>query len=328
MLKSILITGANTGLGKEAARQLALLDSTQKIYLACRNQDKAQSAKRSLEIESGKNIFEIIPMDLMDLDSVRRAVDLIPEPVEGLIMNAGGNGGTTPGEKTADGVTQMFATNLLGHVVLVDALLKAKKLNKVAVFAGSEAARGVKKMGMKRPDLQNSSVDEFKSIADGSFFGDKFNSNQGYVLVKYMGALWASAMARKNTGVKFITISPGGTSGTDVMNNMPLVARLLVKHVAHKVMPFFGLMHPLDVGAQRYLDGLHNPVYKDGVFYGSKEPIITGPLIDQANIFSDLADKSIQDKADKAFIVLSNIQIKRWLSMVKKIAPVIAILNT
>jgi len=58
--KSILITGANGGLGKESARQLALIKGTEKIYLACRNLDKAQDAKRSLENSTGKKIFEIV----------------------------------------------------------------------------------------------------------------------------------------------------------------------------------------------------------------------------------------------------------------------------
>ena len=300
MLKSILITGANTGLGKEAARQLALLDDTTKIYLACRNPDRAQAAKHSLEESTGKRIFEILPMDLMDLDSVRRSVQLLPEAVDGLIMNAGGSGGTTPGEKTKDGVTQMFATNLLGHVVLVNELLKAKKLSKIAIFSGSEAARGIKKIGMKRPDLKHSSIAEFKSIADGSYFAGNFDANKGYVLVKYMAALWISSMARKNTGIKFLTISPGMTSGTDVMNNMPPIARFLVKQLAHRVMRFFGLIHSLESGAKRYLAVLQNTSLYNGVFYASAEHTITGVLVDQAIIFEDFNNEKFQSNVDKA----------------------------
>ena len=154
MAKSILITGASGGLGKECARQLAMLDETEKIYLACRNEEKAKAAKLSLEQSTGKSIFEIVLMDVSNLNSVRAAVESISEPVEGLVMNAGGMGGKNPGEKTADGVIQMFAVNVLGHVVLLDELLKAKKLTKVVLYAGSEAARGVPKMGMKRPKLE------------------------------------------------------------------------------------------------------------------------------------------------------------------------------
>ena len=134
MLKSVLITGANGGLGKESARQLSLLNGTEKIYLGCRNEEKAIAAKRSLEDSTGKSIFEIVLMDLSNLDSVRSAVASLSEPFDALVMNAGGMGGPTPGKLTLDGVTQLFAINVLGHVVLLDELLRAKKLTKVALY--------------------------------------------------------------------------------------------------------------------------------------------------------------------------------------------------
>ncbi len=57
MNESILITGANIGLGKETARQLALKTETKKIILFCRNAAKAESAKKDLEQQTGKKIF-------------------------------------------------------------------------------------------------------------------------------------------------------------------------------------------------------------------------------------------------------------------------------
>jgi len=150
-IKSVLITGANSGLGKEAARQLALQDGIEKIYLGCRNEQKAIVAKQELESATGKSVFEILLLDVSNPTSVRRAVASLNEPIEALIMNAGGMGGSNPGAKTAVGVIQIFAVNVLGHFVLLDELLQASKLTKVAIYAGSEAARGVPMMGMKRP---------------------------------------------------------------------------------------------------------------------------------------------------------------------------------
>jgi NAD(P)-dependent dehydrogenase (short-subunit alcohol dehydrogenase family) len=192
MLKSILITGANAGLGKESARQMARQTSIEKIYLGCRNEEKAGIAKKELEQLTGKNIFEIIKIDVSDLDSVRAAVKSLKEPVEGLVMNAGGTGGKEFLEKTKDGVAQIFAVNLLGHVALTNELLKAKKLTKVALYAGSEAARGVKEMGMKRPELKTSSVDKFSSICEGVLFGNTKDATIPYGPIKYMAALWMS----------------------------------------------------------------------------------------------------------------------------------------
>ena len=57
MIKSILITGANGGLGKECARQLALQDGIEKIYLGCRNEEKAKAAKQDLEESTGQISF-------------------------------------------------------------------------------------------------------------------------------------------------------------------------------------------------------------------------------------------------------------------------------
>jgi NAD(P)-dependent dehydrogenase (short-subunit alcohol dehydrogenase family) len=69
--KTALITGANVGIGKDVARQLALRPEFARIYLACRNQDRATQAKAELEAVTGRSIFDIILMDVADLRSVR-----------------------------------------------------------------------------------------------------------------------------------------------------------------------------------------------------------------------------------------------------------------
>ena len=96
MIKSILITGANGGLGKECARQLALQYGTEKIYLGCRNEEKAKVATQDLEESTGKSIFDILLIDVSNLKSVRFAVESLKEPIEVLVMNAGGHGWKKP----------------------------------------------------------------------------------------------------------------------------------------------------------------------------------------------------------------------------------------
>ena len=231
--------------------------------------------------------------------SLKAAVESLNEPIEALVMNAGGMGGKNPGHKNGDGVIQMFAVNVLGHVVLLDELLRANKLTKVALYAGSEAARGVAMMGMKRPDLKTSSVDEFASIADGSFFGDKVEPTVAYGPVKYTAAMWMASVARKHPDIRFVTMSPGGTTGTDVLNDMPPLMKFMYKNVVMRLMPLFGLMHGLEVGAKRYVDGLNDESYKSGVFYGSKKNV-TGPLVDQGTLFADLKNEAFQDNANEA----------------------------
>ncbi len=301
MNKSILITGANVGLGKESARQLALLKGTEKIYLACRNQTKAEGAKESLEKSTGKEIFEIVIMDVSDPKSVRSAVADINEPIDALIMNAGGMGGKNPMSLTSNGVTSLFAANLLGHVVLLDELLKVKKLNKVALYAGSEGARGVEDMGMNRPDLKSSSEDEFATVIDGSFFNEQTDPMEAYGYIKYIAALWISSEARKNPNLRFITVSPGFTSGTAVMNDLPFGKRMMFKYIMLPIVaPLKGLVHKLEKGAKRFVEGINNDTFKSGIFYASKAKRLTGPVIDQSSIFPDLNNTAYQDNANSA----------------------------
>ena len=301
MNKSILITGANSGLGKESARQLAMMDGTEKIYLACRNLTKAQEAKLSLESSTGKSVFEIVIMDVSDPDSVRKAVSELNEPVDALIMNAGGMGGKSPMELTSNGTTSLFANNVLGHAVLLNELIKTKKLNKVALYAGSEGARGVEDMGMKRPELKTSSADEFAAIIDGSFFGQDTDPMQAYGYVKYTAALWMSSEARKNPDLRFITMSPGFTSGTAVMNDLPRGKRIMLKCIMIPIVaPLKGLVHKLDKGAKRFVDGITNESFTSGVFYASKENKLVGPVVDQGALFEDLNSTAIQDNAHEA----------------------------
>lgn len=288
MLKSILITGANAGLGKECARQMALQSGVEKIYLGCRNKEKAKVAKQELEQATGKTIFEIMIIDVSDLASVRAAVKLLKEPVEGLVMNAGGTGGKHFYEKTKDGVTQIFAVNLLGHVALTNELLKAKKLTKVALYAGSEAARGVKEMGMKRPALKTSSVAEFSSICDGVFFGNTKDATVPYGPIKYMAALWMSSIAREYPDIRFVTMSPGATTGTEGFNTLSPLKRFVMKGMM-KMMLMLGKVHKLEVGAQRFVDGLTNESYQSGVFYASQKSL-TGSIGEQSKLFADLSN--------------------------------------
>lgn len=301
MNESILITGANAGLGKETARQMALRAETKRIIMACRNPEKAAIAKKELEESTGKNVFEISIMDVSDVDSVRKAVGQIDGTIDAVVMNAGGMGGRTPGRLTKSGMNELAATNSLGHVVLVDELLKANKINKVVMLASSEAARGIKKMGMNRPALKENSVDELASILDGSYFKPKFDAMQAYGHVKYVATLWMSSMARKYPNIKFISMSPGATSGTAAADNAPTMVKFMFKYIMMPiVMPLRGMVHKVDKGAERFVDAISSNEYESGKFYASTESKVVGPVMDQAQIMPAFTNQQFQDNANAA----------------------------
>jgi NAD(P)-dependent dehydrogenase (short-subunit alcohol dehydrogenase family) len=301
MNESILITGANIGLGKETARQLALKRETKKVILFCRNPGKAEAAKKDLEEQTGKKIFEIIIGDVADANSVRRAVDKIKEPIDAIILNAGGMVGKTAGKMTPSGMNELAATNILGHVILVEELIKRDKLRKTALSVSAEAIPGVKLLGMKPVSMKTSSVDEFAAVLDGSYFGDKFDAVQAYGYVKYAATMWTLSMARKYPDLKFVVMSPGNTKGTQAPNNLPPAMRFMLTYFMMPiVMPLIGMVHKLEVGAKRFVDGISDERYKTGVFYASKEGKLTGEVVDQSTFYTDLKNTTFQDNADKA----------------------------
>jgi len=302
MNESILITGANAGLGKEAARQLAMKNETKKVILFCRNQARAEAAKKDLEQQTGKRIFEIIIGDVSDANSVRKAVEQIKQPIDAVILNAGGVIGKTAAKLTPSGMNQLAATNILSNVILVEELIKRDKLRKVVLSISAEAVPGVKMLGVKPVSMRTSSVEEFVAVLAGSYFGKKFNALQAYAYVKYVMTMWSLSMARKYPNLKFVVASPGNTKGTLAPNALPLPMRIMLKYVMMPIVfPLMGgMVHKLEVGAKRFVDAISDARYKSGVFYASKEGKLSGEMVDQSTFFTALKNTSFQDNADAA----------------------------
>jgi NAD(P)-dependent dehydrogenase (short-subunit alcohol dehydrogenase family) len=302
MNETILITGANIGLGKETARQLALRIETRKIILFCRNQARAEAAKKDLEEKTGKEVFEIIIGDVTNANSVRKAVEEIKEPIDAVVLNAGGVVGKTAGNLTPSGMNELAATNILGHVILVEELIKRDKLKKAVLAVSAEAVPGVKMLGIKPVSMRTSSVDEFAAVLDGSYFGNKFDALQAYAYVKYAETMWTFSMARKYPKLKFIVVSPGNTKGTQAPNSLPPAMQFMLKYVMMPIVfPLMGgMVHQLEVGAKRFVDGISDDRYRSGVFYASKEGKLSGEMVDQSNFFTDLKNATFQDNANEA----------------------------
>ncbi|RME42318.1 MAG: SDR family NAD(P)-dependent oxidoreductase [Deltaproteobacteria bacterium] len=297
---SILITGANSGLGFEAARQFALRDGVSKVVLACRNEARAQDALRRLEELTGKKIFEILIVDVGDLESCRKAAEDLRTTVDGIILNAGGGGGTDPTKLTEDGVMYIFAINVLGHVYLTDLLMKNGKLPKggSVMYVASFAARGAREVGAAKPPIADGSIDEWTSIVNGTKFSDKKRYTDIYGSVKLMGALWTMSMARKHPDMRFLTVDPGMARGTSGTAALPWHQRWTMNAVMW-IMQLLGRAHSVDVGAKRYVDVLLNvDDFKSGVWWGSKTGL-TGELDDQLEHWPEIiGNESAQDNVN------------------------------
>ena len=143
-MKTILITGANAGIGLKTAEQL--VKEGHHLIFACRNLEKAQQARQQLQ-RLGKGQIELIELDLNSLDKVRHSANEVLSKyshIDVLINNAG-----LISEKldsTEDGFEKHFGVNYLGHYLwtlkLLPLLKKAKQgriihLSSLAHWVGS-----------------------------------------------------------------------------------------------------------------------------------------------------------------------------------------------
>ena len=126
--------------------------------------------------------------------------------------------------------------------------------------------------------------------------GVDYDRNLAFGQVKYIGALWMAHLARQYPDLRFITVSPGNTTGTQAAAGAGLPLRFAAKHI----MPHLGISHELEVGSKRLVDGVIDPTLSSGVFYASAANKLTGPLVNQADIFPDLANPTLQDLANEA----------------------------
>lgn len=147
--KTVLITGANSGLGFESARALARRGA--RLILACRTREKAQQASTEILSDQPDAQLEPLALDLSDLASVRHAAREVTarhDRLDVLLNNAGVM--AVPYARTKDGFELQFGTNHLGHFALTGllfALLRATPGARV-VNVTSEAH----KMGQMRFD--------------------------------------------------------------------------------------------------------------------------------------------------------------------------------
>ena len=106
-------------------------------------------------------------------------------------------------------------------------------------------------------------------------------------------------MARLQPNMRFITISPGATTGTDFLSDFPPSKKWLASMLI-PVLKFFGIMHSVETGAKRYIDALlDESSYRSGVFYGSVSGG-TGKVDDQVKFMPQLQNETCQSNANAA----------------------------
>jgi len=213
--KVVIITGANRGIGKEAAKEIAKLGA--KVYLACRSLDSAKEAKEEIIKETENDQIFVLELDLASADSINKFVASFKNKeskLDVLINNAGISSRT---KKLNDaGVELTFAINALGHHyltrLLIDLLEKSSPSRIINV--ASEYAGGL--------DLNDINYDK-RSYDTTAAYKQSKQAN------RMLTREWAKNLQSKNISVYSMT--PGWVPNTDLFREQSTFNKAVIKTV-------------------------------------------------------------------------------------------------
>lgn len=126
--KMVIITGANSGIGKEAALRFA--KEGYKVIMACRNLDNSRKVQEQIIKASNNNLVELMELDVSSFESIRNfcsAYQSRYERLDILIHNAAYFNHGEPYRENADGFELTFATNVFGPFLMTQLLLDQLK---------------------------------------------------------------------------------------------------------------------------------------------------------------------------------------------------------
>uniref|UniRef100_A0A8C2DTT3 Dehydrogenase/reductase (SDR family) member 12 n=2 Tax=Cyprinus carpio TaxID=7962 RepID=A0A8C2DTT3_CYPCA len=202
--RSFIITGANSGIGKAAACEIAKRGGT--VHMVCRNEDRANEARKDV-VEQSKN--ENVHVHLVDMSSPRKVWEFASgfsqnHNLHVLINNAGCM--VNQRELTEDGLEKNFATNTLGMYILTTALIPTlKKSENPRVITVSSGGMLVQKLNVE--DLQ---------FEKGSFDG-----TMAYAQNKRQQVIMTEQWAAQHKEIHFSSMHPGWADTPAVQSSMP-----------------------------------------------------------------------------------------------------------
>ncbi|NXG08250.1 DHR12 reductase, partial [Sakesphorus luctuosus] len=199
-----LVTGANSGIGKATAKEIARRGGT--VHLVCRNKERAEVAKEEIVTETGnQNVFLHI-VDISNPKEVWKFAEKFRNnhKLNVLINNAGCM--VNNRELTEDGLEKNFATNTLGTYILTTALLPLlEKEADARVITVSSGGMLVQKLNISDLQSENGTFDGTMVYAQ--------NKRQQVVLTEQ----WAKA----HRNIHFSVMHPGWADTPAVRSSMP-----------------------------------------------------------------------------------------------------------
>ena len=206
--KTVIITGANTGIGLETAVDLAKRNA--RVILACRSVERGETAAVEVRKRSGNDNVVFVQLDLASLDSVRKfsARILEEEPRIDILINNAGVMALPERQLTKDGFEMQFGTNHLGHFLLTNLLLdRIKEAPSARIVNVSSLAHSFGKI-------------DFDNLNSEKSYG----AWQAYGAAKLANILFTRSLAKrlKGTDVTTNSLHPGSIN-TELTRNLTFI---------------------------------------------------------------------------------------------------------
>jgi protochlorophyllide reductase len=238
--RTVLVTGANSGLGLRTAQVLAAKGAH--VIMGCRSAERGEAARRSVTGSA-----EVLELDLADLGSVRTAAAKV-EALDVLINNAGIM--AVPYGKTADGFERQFGTNHLGHAALTWLLLPTLRQRPGArVVTVASLAHQYGRIDFEDPNWEHRS----------------YSHRGSYGQSKLANILFARELERRSAEVTSIAAHPGITA-TELTNNMASAHDSLFLRIGGRISHLFS--QSVEMGALPQLYAATAPDARGGEYYG------------------------------------------------------------
>ena len=206
--KTVIITGANTGIGLETAVDLAKRNA--RVILACRSVERGETAAVEVRKRSGNDNVVFVQLDLASLDSVRKfAAKILEEELHiNILINNAGVMAIPKRTLTQDGFEMQFGTNHLGHFLLTNLLLDRIK------EAPSARIVNVSSKGSERGRLNMDDLNSEKSYSQWS----------AYEASKLANVLFTRSLAKRLQGTRVTAnVLHPGVIVTELTRNMNLL---------------------------------------------------------------------------------------------------------
>jgi NAD(P)-dependent dehydrogenase (short-subunit alcohol dehydrogenase family) len=275
--RTIVVTGANSGLGEAAARELAGHGAT--VVLACRNVTKAERVAADIAADIAADSaadsagdVAVRQLDLADLASVR-AFAVATGPIDVLVNNAGIM--AVPKRRTADGFESQLGTNFLGPFALTGLLLGriADRVVTVTSFGHRGGRINLNDLNWRQRRYERWSAYAQSKLADLMFT---------YELDRRLRAAGSPIRSvAAHPGYAATELQSHTESFQDQM--MGLTNRLFAQSAAHGALPILYAATATDVvGGALYgpdgLGGLRGHPRRVGSSRGSRNPGVAGRL--------------------------------------------------